>query len=76
MPELRTFFLGETHSFDIRFRLAAARKPRPGTFHVRMKGEAKEEIKQSHNHDPDAPNALVLYRAPKFEKFVNAINAS
>lgn len=51
-----------------RFRLAGARKPRPGTFRVPIKGEKTEEKKVTHNHDPDAPNALTLYRAPKFEK--------
>ncbi len=35
-----------------------------------IKGEKTEEKKVTHNHDPDAPNALTLYRAPKFEKCV------
>lgn len=53
-----------------RFRLAAARKPRPGAFRVPTKGEKKQENIVCHNHDPDAPDALVLYRAPKFDKYV------
>jgi hypothetical protein len=36
---------------------------------VPIKGEKPEEKEKTHNHDPDAPNALVLYRAPKFDKY-------
>jgi hypothetical protein len=55
---------------QIRFRLAAARRPRPGQFRPPgLKGqERKIEEKNKHVHDPDAPDALVLYRPSKFDK--------
>lgn len=60
----------------IRFRLAAARRPRPGTFQgPRLKkdclenGEPKAVV--SHIHDPDIPGRLVLYRPGQFDKYVD-----